>query len=119
MPNLKTATGTPFSYKRHPDGEVIVYTADEQGHVQSKSAIAITPYTIDIVKQAISRQGRVKVGPSRDNPPPGSLGALLKADGQSPQQLSYLVPILADQGYCVIIRDGRAIVVELRGRPGE
>jgi hypothetical protein len=51
------------------------------------------------------------MGASRDMPPVGSLGAALLKLGQSPQQLSYLIPILVEQGYCSTTRDGKAFVV--------
>jgi len=111
MKQLTTATGSPFQFKEHPNGDIIVYSADGNGQLQAKSAIVITPFTIGLVKKAIQQKGRILVGASRDQPPAGSLGALLKAEKQSPQQLSYLVPILVDQGFCSIGRDGRAIVV--------
>jgi len=118
MKKLSTATGSPFQYKEHPDGELIVYASDQHGNLQEKSAIVITPYIIRLVKRAIQRHGRIMVGASRDNPPPQSLGVLIKAEHQSPQQLSYLIPILAEAGECEILREGQAIVAKSvdRGR---
>ena len=34
MIKLTTLMGNPFHYKRHPDGEIIVYTPDKEGNVQ-------------------------------------------------------------------------------------
>ena len=53
MNRLNTLTGNPFQYKRHPDGEIIIYIPDREGHVQNKSAIVVTPFTINLVKRAI------------------------------------------------------------------
>jgi hypothetical protein len=112
---LKTVFGSPFEYERHPDGEIIVYTTDRAGQIKSKAAIAIKPDTIALVKTTIARQGEIKVGANRTRPSAGSLGAMLKAEGQSPQLLSYLIPILAEQGFCNFkIIEGLAIAVELR-----
>ncbi len=51
------------------------------------------------------------MGASRDNPPENSLGAILKREGQTPQQLSYLIPILIDQGFCSFSKEGKAFIV--------
>jgi hypothetical protein len=111
MKELTTLTGNPFQYKRHADGELIVYPPDEKGNVQDKSAIVITPFTIGLVKDAIRKVARIKMGASRDAPPPGSLGALIKQQKQSPQQLSYLIPILVAEGSCRVEREGKAFVM--------
>jgi len=104
-----------FQYKEHPDGEIIVYTSDKYGNLQEKSAIVISPYTIQLIKNAIIDYKVIKMGASRDNPPPNSLGALLKKEKQSPQQLSYLIPILIESGVCEVRREGRAFIVIQKG----
>jgi hypothetical protein len=115
MQRLTTATGSPFQYKTHPDGKIIVYPADSQGKLQGKSALVITPFIIRLVKQEIQKRGEVAVGASRDNPPPGSLGALIKSEKQSPQQLSYLIRILEQQGVCEVRLDGQKLIVKHKG----
>lgn len=109
---MRTLTGSPFRYKTHPDGELVVYPPDGNGDLQDKSAIVITPFTVELVKQAIREAASVRMGASRDAPPPGSLGALIKQHKQSPQQLSYLIPILVAEGVCCAERDGNAFVVK-------
>ncbi len=111
MKKLSTSSGRPFQYKEYPDGDIIVYSSDADGNLQEKSAIAITPYTINIIRQAIQRRKEIALGASRDKPSLDSLGALLKSEGQSPQQLSYLIPILAQAGICRVRRQGRAFIV--------
>ena len=106
-----TLSGSQFQYKKHPDGDIIVYTADRNRELQERSAIVITPYTVDLVTNAIERHKEILMGASRDNPPWNSLGALLKREKQSPQQLSYLIPILIEAGICEYRRDGRAFIV--------
>ena len=106
-----TLSGSQFQYKRHPDGDIIVYTADRNGELQEKSAIVITTYTVDLVTNAIEKYKEIVMGASRDKPPANSLGALLKKEKQSPQQLSYLIPILIEAGICEYRRDGRAFIV--------
>jgi len=111
MKTLFTLSGRKFQYKKHPDGELIVYPAEQNGNLQEKSAIIITPYTIALVKDAIKKHTEIPMRASRDNPPQGSLGALIKKEKQSPQQLSYLIPILVESGICKVRRDGRAFIV--------
>ena len=111
MKRLNTLTGNPFQFKTHPDGELIIYTSDQGENVQNKSAIVVTPFTIDLVKKAIENAGEIKMGASRDNPPKNSLGDLIKQEKQSPQQLSYLIPILIDEGFCDVKKDGKAFII--------
>jgi len=115
MKELRTLTGSSFRYKTHPDGELIVYPPDESGNLQDKSAIVITPFTIGLVKDAIRAAAKIRMGASRDAPPPGSLGALIKQQKQSPQQLSYLIPLLVAEGICRVERDGKAFVIVRTG----
>jgi hypothetical protein len=111
MKELTTLSGSPFRYKTHPDGELVVYPSDGNGDLQDKSAIVITPFTVELVKQAIREAASVRMGASRDAPPPGSLGALIKQQKQSPQQLSYLIPILVAEGICRVEKDGKAFAI--------
>lgn len=115
MDRLRTLTGRQFQYKGTSDGEIIVYPSDKDGNPQSRSAIVITPHTVRLVKRAIKKATTIKMGASRDRPPTGSLGALLKEQKQSPQQLSYLIPILVDEGFCSASRPERAFLVVYRG----
>ena len=116
MKKLSTLTGRPFQFKEHPDGELIVYPPDRERNLQEKSAIAITPFTVNLVKEAIREAGEIAMGASRDNPPRNSLGALIKEEKQSPQQLSYLIPILMDEGFCDYKKMGRTFYVKYRRR---
>ncbi len=115
MKKLSTLSGRPFQYKIHPDGELIVYISDRNGEPQDRTAIVITPYTINLVSNAIRKHSEIAMGASRDNPPPRSLGALIKEENQSPQQLSYLIPILIEAGECDARREGRAFVIQRIG----
>jgi hypothetical protein len=112
MKKLKTLTGHEFQCKTYPDKELIIYPPDDQGNLQEKSAIVITPFTQDLVKEAIKSSGRILMGASRDNPPRSSLGSLIKEEKQSPQQLSYLIPILIDEGFCTSEKSGNAFVIK-------
>ena len=115
MREMKTSTGRRFLFKGCLGEEFIVYPSDKTNTPQEQYAIAITPWTVNLVLDAIRERGRVLMGASRDKPPHGSLGALLKESRQSPQQLSYLVPILSDLGFCEIAFEGKAVVVHSKG----
>jgi len=52
------------------------------------------------------------MGAFRDNPLQNSPGAVLKREGQTPQQLSYLVPILIESGFCEYSKKGKAFMVK-------
>ena len=112
MKRLNTLTGHEFQYKICPDKELVIYPPDDQGNLQEKSAIVITPFTQDLVKEAIKSSGKILMGASRDNPPRSSLGFLIKKEKQSPQQLSYLIPVLIDDGFCTFERSGKAFVIK-------
>ncbi len=112
MKKIKTLKGHEFQYKSYSDKELIIYPPDDQGNLQEKSAIVITPFTQGLVRKAIRSNGKILMGASRDNPPKTSLGFLIKAEKQSPQQLSYLIPILIDEGFCTFERDGKAFVIK-------
>jgi hypothetical protein len=76
-----------------------------------KTKLKIPPHTIDQVKLAIRKNSPILMGACRDKPAQSSLGALLKAEGQSPQKLCYLIPILKEAGFCDYTQEGNAIVV--------
>jgi len=64
------------------------------GGPQREQAIVITGFEQQIVKDRIHDARIVVVGASRDKPPKGSLGELLKQHDSSPQILSYFSEIL-------------------------
>jgi len=116
MDELTTLSGKKFRYKGEISEELIVYPSDKGNKHQDKFALVITPYTTNIVMSAIRREREILMGASRDNPPPKSLGALLKKERQTPQQLSYLVPILIQRRLCDSTKEGNSFVVRYKGR---
>ena len=111
MKQLKTLSGSIFQYRENPEGEFIIYPPENDGSLQEKSAIVITPFTQNLIKAAIKSNGEILMGAFRDKPPINSLGALIKNEKQSPQQLSYLIPILVEKGFCTSKKVGKAFVV--------
>jgi len=114
MKRTTSPSGKSFRYKRCDAQEIIVYPSDDQCRDQDETAIVITSFTEELVRQAIMQKGKILMGASRDNPPVGSLGYLLRKVNQSPQQLSYLTGILRDEGFCKIEKEGNAYVITHR-----
>jgi hypothetical protein len=53
----------------------------------------------------------VPMGACRDNPVRGSLGEKLRGQRRSPQLLSYVIPLLAEQDFCKYFKRGRRYIV--------
>jgi hypothetical protein len=115
MEKLKTLSGKDFQYKEINEGEIIVYPSDKDNQSQEKFALVVTPFTINLVKNSIKQAGRILMGASRDNPPKDSLGYILIEENQTPQQLSYLIPILIKKKFCTYDKEGKAFVVRYKG----
>jgi hypothetical protein len=111
MRKTTSPSGKSFRYKRCDAQEIIIYPSDDEDKDQNKTAIVITPFTEELVRQAIMQKCKILMGASRDNPPAGSLGYLLRSVNQSPQQLSYLAGIFRDEGFCKIEKEGKAYVL--------
>ena len=95
-----------FDYKYADGEELIVYPSDDDGKPQRNHAVVITCFEQQLVRETIKKAGTIVIGASRDNPPKGSLGAVLKAHGGSPQLLSYLSAILVNEKYCTLSKLG-------------
>ncbi len=100
-----------FQFKYADGEEIIVYPSDDDGHPQEKYAMVITRFEQRLVRDAIRDGGTITIGASRDKPPLGSLGALLKTHGRVPQALSYLAAILVEEKYCAPARNGSALAL--------
>jgi hypothetical protein len=88
-----------------------LFLFDDDNNAQEKFALVITPYATKLVLSTLAEKGRALMGASRDNPPPNSLGDVLKRRGITPQLLSYLVPVLIEAGFCTSGKSGRAFVL--------
>ena len=111
METLHTFRRKTFQYDGLQDGSFRIYTGKGLHKGSKRPTLMIKPEIIDLVKREIAARRRVMMGASRDNPPPLSLGAMLLDMGQTPQLLSYLIPILAQQGYCRTTNQDRACLV--------
>ena len=115
MKELFTLKGSRFRYKGDLSEEIIVYPSDKNDKHQDKCALVITPYTIKMILKAIKEMKEIPMGASRDNPPKNSLGYLLIKDDQTPQQLSYIIPIFIHSGLCTYRKEGNAFIIKYKG----
>jgi hypothetical protein len=101
----------PFDYKYADGEEIVVYPSDGEHQPQRKYALVITPFEQQLVRETLRKAGTIVVGPSRDKPPEGSLGHLLRSHGSTPQILSYLSAILVNEKYCKTALQGNALAL--------
>ena len=92
MKQTKTLMGVGFKYEGSIDNGLIIY---------KKINIKISENIIKAIKTEIIRKSPVLMGACRDNPSKNSIGESLKMQGYSPQNLSYVIPLLIEEGFCV------------------
>lgn len=92
MKQTKTLMGVGFKYEGSLDNGLIIY---------KKINIKISEKIIKVIKTEIIRKSPVLMGACRDNPSKNSIGESLKMQGYSPQNLSYVIPLLIEEGFCV------------------
>ncbi len=63
-------------------------------------------FCLKIMKLIINTDGL-----SKGNPGAAAIGAVLKNERQTPQQLSYLIPILIESGFCEYSKKGKAFLI--------
>lgn len=103
----------PFAYKHVYGGEIIVYPSGDDGESQDKYVLVITSFEQRLIREHLQRVGMALIGASRDNPPDGSLGQLLKRNGLTPQHLSYHSAILVHEGFCMVALRGKGVALSL------
>ena len=69
--------------------------------IYKKISIGISKEIINAIKSKITQRSPVLMGACRDNPSKNSIGQSLKMQGYSPQNLSYVIPLLIGEGFCV------------------
>lgn len=109
--NAVTFTNKRFHYKGSLGSNIEVFTLNNQG-METGTAIRIDADTIDYVRHLIKKHGDIKMGACRDNPSPNSLGKHLQERKKSPQWLSYLLPLLEEEGYLRHYKLGNAFYVK-------
>jgi len=91
MKQSKTLMGISFSYDGNIESDLIVYRA---------TTIHIPQKIIAFIKNEIIERNPVLMGANRDNPTFDSIGESLLDNGYSPQNLSYVIPLLIEDDFC-------------------
>ncbi len=93
MPLGTTITGVRFEYSGSLSTGLVVSFKN--------SALRIAPETIRIIREEITRRSPVLMGANRKPLVPDSVGETLAVNhGISPQVMSYVLPLLIEEGFC-------------------
>lgn len=101
MPSLRTLIGKIFEYSGSLDNDIVVHKGVD---------IYISRNIVKIVMNGIARKNPVLMGACRDNTSLNSLGEMLLNQGYSPQSVSYVIPLLVENGFCKVNRSKPFIV---------
>jgi hypothetical protein len=97
MPTAKTLTGKPFMYS----GSLATGLTIQFGNAGKVMKIPVR--IIDIIRTEITRRRPVLAGANRDPLVPNSVGkALHEKHRFSPQAMSYVLPLLIQEGFCTV-----------------
>ena len=105
-----TFKGKPFIYEGSLTSSLKVSPLNKEGE-PTGTIVPIDAVTIRHIKNIINEKGKIQMGACRDNPAPQSLGELLHEMHKSPQWLSYVLPLLEEEGFLTHYKDGRAFWV--------
>jgi hypothetical protein len=105
-----TFKGKHFHYEGDVNSHLKVYPLDKKGN-PTGTAIVIDKNIIDLVEKTIYEKDTIQMGACRDKPAPQSLGEMLKDMKKSPQWLSYILPLLEDEGLLTHYKIGNAFWV--------
>jgi hypothetical protein len=97
MPTNRTVTGKPFTYS----GSLATGLTIQFGNAGKVMKIPVR--IIDIIRTEITRRSPVLAGANRDPLVPNSVGkALHEKHHFSPQAMSYVLPLLIQEGFCTV-----------------
>lgn len=113
MKKAKTLMGKHFCYDGNLTDGLIVYPTEKDNESLTGTIVKISKDEIEFIKKEISLHKEIPMGACRDNPKKNSLGEKLRRERKSPQILSYVIPLLKEEGFCRTFKDGRAFVVRL------
>ena len=103
MPISTTVTGVPFKYSGSLATGLIVSFRS--------SALKITPEVVKIIRHEITTRSPVLMGANRQPLVANSVGeTLYEKHGISPQVMSYVLPLLIEEGFCTA-SDRRPFVI--------
>jgi hypothetical protein len=103
MPSRKTLLGNPYEYTGTLATGIVV-----------NSATKISAEIIRVIRDEIMERSPVLMGASRAPLVADSVGETLKVKyGKSPQMMSYVLPLLIEEGFCAV-SDRRPFVIHRR-----
>ncbi len=88
----KTLTGISFKYSGSLQTGLQIYLTE--------SSFPSSKKFIELIRLVIDKKSPVFMGANRDKPTPYSIGSTLRSPGLSPQHLSYVIPLLIEEGFC-------------------
>ena len=91
MLNARTLMGVEFQYSGSLDTGLIIHKNID---------IYISVNIIQMIRGEIEKRSPVLMGACRDKPTRDSIGETLLNNGYSPQNLSYVIPLLIEEGFC-------------------
>jgi len=107
MPFGTTVTGVRFEYSGSLATGLIVSFPT--------SRLKITPETVRIIRHEITNRSSVLMGANRHPLVANSVGeTLAEKYGLSPQVMSYVLPLLIQEGFCAV-NDRRPFVIRKKG----
>lgn len=86
----KTLMGVEYKYSGSLNKDLVIY----------KNKFKVSPKIINIIRSVIEQKSPVLMGACRDNPSPYSIGIELYEQKINPQVLSYVIPLLIEEGFC-------------------
>jgi hypothetical protein len=105
LKHAKTLTGVEYKYEGSLDTELTIY--------QNDSINKISKEIIGKIKSEIKQRSPVKMGACRDRPSKNSIGESLKKQHHSPQNLSYVIPLLIEEGFCVVTNKKPFVITKI------
>jgi hypothetical protein len=105
MLNAKTLMGKEFKYTGSLEKGLIIH---------KKVEIHIPLKIIQIIRNEIERRSPVLMGACRDNPIKDSIGETLLKHKLSPQNLSYVIPLLIEVGFCNATNNRPYIIMQVK-----
>ena len=96
MPTSKTITGRPFEYSGSLATGLTIF-------FRPPSTMKIPVTIINIIRQEITNRSPVLMGANRHPLVADSVGETLKVKhDESPQMMSYVLPLLVAEGFCKV-----------------
>lgn len=95
MPRSETVTGKGFEYSGSlAEGITVRF---------ERSALHVRADLIQVIRQEITRRSPVLMGANRQPLVRDSVGETLRLEyGKSPQTMSYVLPLLVEEGFCTV-----------------